>query len=117
MNSILLFVFAMASNPNSNGQASGGNPAISLLPIVMIFLIMYLLIFRPQAKRQKEHRAMLDNLQKGDEVVTAGGIYGQIVGTKRNDTVVILKIADNVKIDVTRSSIAQKAQPESSAKN
>ncbi|HPG38028.1 MAG TPA: preprotein translocase subunit YajC [bacterium] len=117
MNSIVLFVFAMATDPNSSGQTSGGNPAISLLPIVLIFLIMYLLIFRPQAKRQKEHRQMLDNLQKGDEVVTAGGIYGSIVGTKKNDTVVILKIAENVKIEVARSSIAQKVQPEEPAKN
>jgi len=115
MNSIMLYIFAMAG-PAGSGAEGGGNPAVSLLPIVLIFLVMYLLIFRPQAKKQKEHRKMLDSLEKGDQVVTAGGIYGTIAGLKKNNTIVILKIADNVKIEIARSSVGQKVVPEEPAK-
>lgn len=84
---------------------SGGDAFMSLLPLILILVIMYLLILRPQAKKQKERQRMLDALQKGDEVLTAGGIYGKIVGFKDNEKVVVLKISDNVKVDVERSSI------------
>ena len=113
MNTIMLYIFAMAG---PSGAEGGGNPAVSLFPIILIFLIMYLLIFRPQAKKQKDHRKMLDSLEKGDQVVTAGGIYGTIAGLKKNNTIVILKIADNVKIEIARSSIGQKVLPEEPAK-
>jgi len=116
MNSIIMFIIAMAG-PSGSGGEGGGNPAVSLFPIVLIFLIMYLLIFRPQAKKQKEHRRMIDSLDKGDHVITAGGIYGTIAGMKKNNTIIILKIADNVKIEITRSSIGQKVMPEKPSKN
>ncbi|MBN2413433.1 preprotein translocase subunit YajC [candidate division KSB1 bacterium] len=116
MNTIMLFIFAMAG-PSGSGSEGGGNPVMSLFPIILIFLIMYLLIFRPQAKKQKEHRRMIDSLEKGDQIVTAGGIYGTIAGLKKNNTIVILKIADNVKIEIARSSIGQKVLPEEPAKN
>ncbi|NOY61462.1 MAG: preprotein translocase subunit YajC [Calditrichaeota bacterium] len=91
----------------SSGQGTQGNPMGFFLPIILIFAIMYLLIFRPQAKKQKEHRRMLDDMQKGDRVVTAGGIYGTIAGIKEKEGIVILKIDNNVKIEITRSSIAR----------
>lgn len=88
---------------------SGANPmAGMLLPMIAIFAIMYFLVMRPQAKRQKEHQKMMESLQKGDNVVTAGGIYGTIVGTKDKDTVLILEVDKNVKLNVARSSIARK---------
>lgn len=89
-----------------SGQPS--NPFVLWLPIILIFLIMYLLILRPQAKRQKQQQQMLKSLEKNDRVVTAGGIYGVIAGIKEKENIVILKVADNVKIEVARSSIARK---------
>ncbi len=90
--------------------AGGGQPSSLMMwmPIVLIFVIMYFLILRPQAKRQKEHQAMLNALQKGDDVVTAGGIYGTIVGVKEKEQTLIVKIADNVKVEIARSGIARK---------
>jgi len=83
-----------------------------LLPIILMFVIMYFLLFRPQAKKQKEMRKMLESLQSGDQVMTIGGIFGTIVGFDKKDQIAILKIADNVKIRVTRSSIARKVTSE-----
>jgi preprotein translocase subunit YajC len=79
-----------------------------MFPMILIFAIMYFLILRPQAKRQKEHQKMLNSLEKGDRVVTAGGIYGSIVGVKEKENIVIVKVADNVKLEIARSGIARK---------
>jgi len=98
----LLFSFIGAPS----GQ--GANPLAMWMPIILIFVIMYFLILRPQAKRQKEQQKMLESLQKGDEVVTAGGIYGTIVGMKEKDTIVIVEVDKNVKLSVARSSISRK---------
>lgn len=67
---------------------------------------MYLLILRPQAKKQKERQKMLDSVKKGDDVVTAGGIHGKVVAVKDDNKVLIVKISDNVKIDVDRTAIS-----------
>ncbi len=90
------------------GPQQGTNPLAMWVPIILIFVVMYFLILRPQAKRQKEHQKMLDSLQKGDNVVTAGGIYGTIVGMKEKDTIVIIEVDKNVKLNVARSGIARK---------
>jgi preprotein translocase subunit YajC len=92
-------------------QGQDANPLAMWMPIILIFVIMYFLILRPQAKRQKEHQKMLESLQKGDEVVTAGGIYGTIVGMKEKDTIVIIEVDKNVKLNVARSGIARKVVP------
>jgi preprotein translocase subunit YajC len=75
--------------------------------LLLIIVIMYFLLLRPQAKRQKELRKMLDSLEKGDRVLTVGGIIGTIQGFDEKENTVILKIAENVKVEATRSSIAQ----------
>jgi preprotein translocase subunit YajC len=93
-------------------QGSGGNPLAMWMPIILIFVIMYLLILRPQAKRQKEHQKMLEALEKGDTVVTAGGIYGTIVGMKEKEGILIVEVDKNVKLNVSRSSIARKVVEE-----
>ena len=72
-------------------------------PIVVMIAIVYFLLYRPQKKQQNRRRAMLDNLQKGDQVITIGGIYGTIV--ELGDTSLKLKIADGVIIEVVRSSV------------
>lgn len=92
----------------SGGQE--GNPLAIWFPIILIFAIMYFLIFRPQAKRQKQHQAMIESLKKGDRVVTAGGIYGTISGIKEKEKTLVVKIDDNVKIEVARNSIAKKLE-------
>ena len=72
-------------------------------PIVVMIAIFYFLLYRPQKKQQNRRRAMLDNLKKGDQVITIGGIYGTIV--ELGDTSLTLKIADGVVIEVVRSSV------------
>jgi len=83
------------------GGAGGGMESIFL--IVAMFAVLYFLMIRPQMKRAKEHKAMVDGLQKGDEVVTAGGVLGRI--SKMGDAHVSLEIAPNVEIQVQRSAV------------
>ena len=99
-------VFLLMGGSGSGG-GQGGNPLLGFLPLILIIVIMYLLMIRPQAKRQKEHKAMLEKLEKGDRILTAGGIVGTIAGIKENEGLLIVKIADNVKVEVSRSSVAQ----------
>lgn len=79
----------------------------ALLPFVLIIVVMYFLMIRPQQKRQKAHTAMLSALKQGDEVVTMGGVYGTIAGIDEKENTMWLKIANEVKIKVERSSIAR----------
>lgn len=90
------------------GQGAGGAGAgiAGFLPIILIFIIFYFLLIRPQQKRAKDHKSMLDALQKGDSVVTAGGLFGKITGL--TDTVVTLEIAEKVRVKVSRGQISTK---------
>ncbi len=91
----------------AQGQgAAGGSGWVSMVPIILMILIFYFLLIRPQQKKEKQRQAMITNLQKGDKVVTAGGMYGVIVGIK--DDVVTLKVASNTNIDFSKSSIQAK---------
>ena len=88
-------------------QASGspiGSDLMSFLPMVAIFVVFYFLLIRPQQKRAKETKSMLAALQKGDEVVTAGGIVGKL--SKLNDSYATVEIAPNIEITVQRSAIS-----------
>jgi len=91
---------------NAGGAEPGGTPFLGspLVMMILIFVIFYFLLIRPQSKRAKEHRNMLENLKKGDKVVTSGGIYGVIEGIDANT--ITIKIAENVRIKVSRTSIA-----------
>ncbi len=93
--------------PPEGGQ--GGSPFPMLLAFALIFLIFYMLIIRPQQKRQKEHQKMLDAVQNGDRVMTSGGLIGNVVGTKEIDgaQILVLKIAENTKVEVSRGHIQQ----------
>ena len=82
--------------------APGGMLSTLLFPVILI-AIMYFLMIRPQMKRQKEHRAMLDKLAKGDEVITNGGIAGTVVGIGEN--FITVEVADNVRIRVQKGSV------------
>lgn len=85
--------------------ANGDKPSalLQFLPIIIIFGIFYLLLIAPMRKRQKAVQTMIDNLKKGDRVVTTGGMYGEVAAI--DEKVVHLKIADKVKIRVSRSAI------------
>jgi preprotein translocase subunit YajC len=84
--------------------AGGGDPGfIGFLPIILMFVLLYFLMIRPQMKRSKEQKAMIEALQKGDEVVTAGGVVGRI--TKLGDQYVTIEIAPNTEIVVQRSAV------------
>ncbi|HEX9304088.1 MAG TPA: preprotein translocase subunit YajC [Thermoanaerobaculia bacterium] len=85
-------------------QTPGGG-FIQFLPMVFIFVIFYFLLIAPMRKKQKRQQEMLGQLKKGDEVVTGGGLFGRIAAFDEARGVVILQVADNVKIKVLRSSI------------
>ena len=88
----------------AQGTGGGaGSDLLGLLPIVLMFVVLYFLMIRPQMKRAKEHKSMIEALQKGDEVVTAGGVVGRV--SKIGDNYVSLQIADNVEIMVQRPSV------------
>ena len=87
--------------------AEGGlqSSLMSMLPLVLMFVVLYFVMIRPQMKRQKEHRAMIDALAKGDEVATAGGVLGKV--TRLGDTYVGVEIAGGVEVQVQRSAVVQ----------
>ncbi|HET6587908.1 MAG TPA: preprotein translocase subunit YajC [Oleiagrimonas sp.] len=101
--SILNAVAAGAAAPAAGGQAAGG--ASMLIIIVVMFVAMYFMLIRPQQKRQKQHRAMVEALAKGDEVITNGGVAGRIDAL--GDSFVTVEIADGVKIKLQRAAISQ----------
>lgn len=87
------------------GAASQTDSLLTFLPMVAIFVVFYFLLIRPQQKKQKEARAMLESLEKGNEVVTAGGILGRIV--KLDEQYATVEVAQNVQMVVQRSAISQ----------
>ena len=78
---------------------------MSMLPLVLMFVVLYFIMIRPQMKKQKEHRAMIDALAKGDEVVTAGGLLGRVTSLSEGN--VGLQIANGVEVQLQRSAIVQ----------
>jgi preprotein translocase subunit YajC len=85
--------------------ASATDSLMGMLPLVLMFVVLYFIMIRPQMKRQKEHKAMVSALAKGDEVVTAGGLLGKV--TKLNESFVHLEVAGGVEIQVQRSAVVQ----------
>ncbi len=109
----MLFLFnlvtdanAMGFAPQAGGAGAGGVTGMltSLLPLVLIFVVFYFLLIRPQQKKAKDHQRMLDNIKKGDKVTTAGGIYGVVESVGPNT--LVLKIAENVKVKFGKGYIA-----------
>jgi len=86
-----------------SGGAEGGNPMGMLLPLVAVLVIFWFFMIRPQAKRQKELKKFRDSLQKGDSIVTAGGIYGKVVSVK--DFQIVIQVDENTKLTVDKSSV------------
>ncbi len=92
----------------------GGGDTMSMLmnlaPLILIFVVFYFLLILPQQKKAKQHKQMLESIDKGDDVITSGGIHGKVVGV--NEQVLTLDIGDKVKIKVSREFIAHKKNTE-----
>ncbi len=99
---MLNFILVM-SQPADGAEGSG---FLGLLPFLLIFLIFYMLLIRPQIKQQKKKKSMVEALKKGDNVITVGGLHGTVEGVKEKEDIIILKIADNIKVNVSRNSVA-----------
>ncbi|MBI1395136.1 MAG: preprotein translocase subunit YajC [Betaproteobacteria bacterium] len=99
-------------------QAAGGGPGgfdlVGLLPIILMFVVLYFLMIRPQAKRAKEHKALLAALAKGDEVVAGGGMLGKV--TKVGENYVSIEVSPNVEVQVQKPAI-QLVLPKGTIKN
>jgi preprotein translocase subunit YajC len=98
--------------PQSSQAAS---PIASLFPLLLIFVIFYFMLIRPQKTREKEHQKLLANLNKNDEVITTGGIHGTIVSVKEKS--VVLRVDDNVKIEVEKNCVAVVKKAQSAVSN
>ena len=95
-------------------QDAGGTAAVimQMLPLILIFVVFYFLLIRPQQKKMKEHREMLGQLKRGDRVVTAGGIVATITKVKDGSDEIEAEIAPNVKVTVVRGTIGSVLRPE-----
>lgn len=107
--------YAMGQGGAAAGQGAGGFSAF--IPLILMFVIFYFLLIRPQQKKQKQHRAMIENLKKGDRIITGGGIHGRITNVDEN--VLTVEIADQVKIKLNRGNVTallQTANPPAAEK-
>lgn len=100
---------AMGQAPADAGAQPGG-PLMTFMPLILMFVIFYFLLIRPQQKKQKEHRQMLDALGRGDRVVTSGGLYGRVVEARED--VLTIDLGNNVQVQVGRAFISGKLAPE-----
>jgi preprotein translocase subunit YajC len=104
IDNILGIAYAMGTSPQGGtGQGPGGMIG-SLIPLVLIFVIFYFLLIRPQQKKAKEHKAMIESLKKGDKIVTSGGIYGVIEAVGANT--VTVKVGENVRVKFGKAYVA-----------
>ena len=97
----MFFVFLAQASPGAPASPGGGFGF--LVPFIFIFVIMYFIMIRPQARRQKEQQKLVSSLKTGDRVVTSSGIHGLIANVK--DSTVIVKVADNVKIEMDKAAV------------
>ena len=103
-----MFISSAFAQTAPAAAAAGGDmqsTLMSMLPLLLMFAVLYFVMIRPQMKKQKEHRAMIDALAKGDEVVTAGGLLGKV--SKLGDTNIGVEIASGVEVQLQRSAVVQ----------
>ncbi len=99
---IMSYLFFAFANPSGTGE--GPSLITSFIPILLLFVIFYFLLIRPQQKKQKQHQDLVSNLRRGDKIVTNGGLYGSVVDVK--DHVIVLKVADDVKVELVKNAVA-----------
>ncbi len=109
LKSALFLVLSLVSNVFA-ADAQQANAISSFMPLVVIFVIFYFFLIRPQQKKAKDHQKMLNELKKDDKIITAGGIFG-VVSAVKGETVEV-KIAENVKVQVSKGSISVVLPPE-----
>ncbi|HEU5359686.1 MAG TPA: preprotein translocase subunit YajC [Candidatus Deferrimicrobiaceae bacterium] len=102
-----MFFIGLAYAMGAKGEGSGGGFA-PLIPLLLMFVVFYFILIRPQQKQAKKHQDFVKNLKMGDRVVTSGGLHGTVAGL--TDTTVTLEIADKVRVKVTRSAIGGSSQ-------
>ena len=102
-------MFATPAYAQAAGAAGAGTAFAQFIPLVLIFLIMYFLMIRPQQRRAKQHRQMVEKLTKGDQIITAGGLVGKVVGVR--DDELDVEIAPSVKVRVVRATVTQVVTP------
>lgn len=105
---------AWAATGGGGGGAHHGNPILQFLPLIVLLVLFYFLLIRPQMKRAKETRQMISSLSKGDEVVTSGGVAGRIIEVGEN--FLEIEIADGVTVKVQRQSVSS-VLPKGTLKN
>jgi len=100
-------VFISQAFAQTAPAASGGTESslMSLLPLVLMFVVLYFIMIRPQMKRQKEHKALIEALAKGDEVVTAGGMLGKV--SKLGESYVHVEVSNGVEVQIQRTAVVQ----------
>jgi preprotein translocase subunit YajC len=100
----MIFSAFLTISDQAPGSAGQGSFITALVPFILVLVIFYLLIIMPSRKKQKKHQEMVEKLKPGDKIVTSGGIYGTVMGTKEDR--VEVKISSNVKIDITKNAVA-----------
>lgn len=102
-----MFISSAFAQTAPAAAAGGGmtSTLMSMLPLILMFVVLYFVMIRPQMKKQKEHRAMIEALTKGDEVVTAGGFLGKV--SKLGDAYVSVELASGVEVQMQRSAVVQ----------
>lgn len=100
------FLFAQGQQ---TGSPQGGNPLVTLLPLLLMIVVFYFLLILPQQRKQKQHQKLLESIKKGDRVITTSGIYGTVNNVK--DRIVNVVIADGVKVDFDKAYIQGKINP------
>ncbi|MEO8204585.1 MAG: preprotein translocase subunit YajC [Chthoniobacterales bacterium] len=108
------FINIFLAQAATTGAAAGpaANPLLQFVPLVFIVIIFYFMLIRPQQKRQKEHQALISAVKVGDRVITSSGIHGLVQSVK--DKTVMVKVADNVKIEFDKASIGSVERSSSS---
>lgn len=101
---MLGLAFAMGTPPGGAAPGGAQSAIMNIVPLIFMFAIFYFLLIRPQQKKAKEHRALLDAIKKGDQVITAAGMHGKV--TSIDDTIVTLEVANGVNVKFNKGHIA-----------
>jgi len=103
---LISIAYAMGQGGEAAGQGAGG--FTGFIPLILMFVIFYFLLIRPQQKKTKQHREMISGLKKGDRIITSGGIHGRITGI--DETTLTVEISDRVRVKVARSNVGGKIE-------
>jgi len=109
MNKMFELLYTLGGNPQAGAtattEASTGSTFFPIIMLGIVFVIMYFVVLRPQSKEQKKHQEMLKALKKGDKVLTAGGIYGVVVGISDAESKVVVRIDENTKVEIGKAYV------------